>query len=403
MALGPAGPGRLVSAGVDTFENPLWGDDWTEIRALFDTLQPGHAYLNHGGFGNPPRTVVAGQQQWRARVDANATRFFRRELAPGLATASRAVAEFLGAPAGDLVALVTNVTAATTIAVDSVPLAAGEEFLVTDHGYLTATWAAERRAREVGASVVTARIPLEADAAGITEAVLAAVTPRTKVALIDHVTSSTARLFPIEELVPALQERGVIVIVDAAHAPGMLPIDLAALSPDYWGGNLHKWGYAPRSAAAFWAAPKWRSTLRNPIVSWGQDDGFPLRLQEIGTSDPTPRLTTPNGIAFLRALGPQRVREHNVKLAEYGQAALASALDVDPARLPGDPGVPMRVVPLPVAFDDPRDLQAEISDRLGVEVAVPKWNGRTLLRVSANIYNAPAEYDRLAAGIKSLL
>jgi isopenicillin-N epimerase len=388
---------------METLENPFWGDDWTEIHALFDTLQPGHAYLNHGGFGNSPRTVLLHQQQWQARMNANATRFFRRELAPGMATASRAVAEFLGAPAGDQVALVTNVTTATTIAVDSVPLAAGDEFLVTDHGYPTANWAVERRAREAGASVVTAQIPLTADASEIAEIVLGAVTPRTKVALIDHVTSSTARRFPIEELVPALQERGVIVIVDAAHAPGMVPIDLASLNPDYWGGNLHKWGYAPRSAGAFWAAPKWRATLRNPIVSWGEGGQFPVSLQEIGTHDPTSRLAAPNGIAFLRALGPERVREHNVKLAEYGQAALASALDIDPATLPGDAGVSMRLVPLPVAGDDPRDLQAEISDRLGVEVAVPQWNGRHLLRISANIYNAPAEYDRLAAGIRSVL
>ncbi|MEZ0114619.1 isopenicillin-N epimerase [Catenulispora sp. EB89] len=388
---------------METLENPFWGDDWTEIRALFDTLQPGHAYLNHGGFGNSPRTVLLNQQQWQDRMNANATRFFRRELAPGMATASRAAAEFLGAPAGDQVALVTNVTTAVTIAIGSVPLAAGDEVLVTDHGYLTSTWAVERRAREAGASVVTARIPLTADAAEIAETVLAAVTPRTKVALIDHVSSSTARLFPVEDLVPALRERGVIVVVDAAHAPGMVPVDLAALNPDFWGGNLHKWGYAPRSAGAFWAAPKWRPALRNPIVSWGEGEQFPLNLQEIGTHDPTSRLAAPNGIAFLRALGPERVREHNVKLAEYGQAALASALDLDPATLPGDPGVSMRLVPLPVAEDDPRDLQGEISDRLGVEVAVPKWNGRHLLRISANIYNAPAEYDRLAAGIRSVL
>jgi isopenicillin-N epimerase len=246
-------------------------------------------------------------------------------------------------------------------------------------------------------------VPLLADAAEIAETVLAAVTPRTKVALIDHVTSSTARRFPVEELVPALQERGVIVIVDAAHAPGMLPIDLAALNPDFWGGNLHKWGYAPRSVGVFWAAPKWRSAIRNPIMSWGRDEAFPVNLQEIGTNDATSRLAAPSGIAFLRALDPQRVREHNVKLAEYGQAALASALELDPATLPGDAGVSMRLVPLPVAYDDPRDLQAEISDRLGVEVSVPKWNGQTLLRISANIYNAPAEYDRLAAGIRSVL
>ncbi|MFL6114861.1 MAG: aminotransferase class V-fold PLP-dependent enzyme [Catenulispora sp.] len=388
---------------MESLDNPFWGDDWNDVRDLFDALQPGHAYLNHGGFGTAPRTVLLNQAQWQARMSANPTRFFRRELAPGMATASRAAAEFLGAPAGDSVALVANATAANSVALASVPLAAGDEVLVTDHAYETSTWAARRRAQDVGARVVIAEIPLLADAAGITAAVLAAVTPRTRVAVIDHVTSMTARRFPVEELVPALQERGVVVVVDAAHAPGMLPIDLASLNPDFWGGNLHKWGYAPRSVAAFWAAPKWRSALRNPIVSWGEYEEFPRNLEDVGTVDHSPQLASPNGIGFLRALGPQRVREHNVKLAEYGQAALAAALDVDPATLPGDPGVPMRVVPLPVAFDDPRDLQAEISDRLGVEVSVPKWNGRTLLRVSANVYNAPAEYDRLAAGIRALL
>jgi isopenicillin-N epimerase len=388
---------------MDSLENPFWGDDWSDVRDLFDSLEPGRAYLNHGSFGNAPRTVLLNQAQWRARMNANATRFFRRELQPGMRTASAAAAEFLGAPAGDQVALVANATAAMSIALGSVPLAAGDEVLVTDHAYETSTFAARRRAREVGAEVVTAAVPFDADAAGITAAVLAAVTPRTKVALIDHVTSMTARRFPVEDLVPALRERGVIVVVDAAHAPGMLPIDLAALNPDFWGGNLHKWAYAPRAVAAFWAAPRWRPLLRNPIVSWGEPLEYPHRLEEVGTTDRTPHLASPNGIAFLRALGPRRVREHNVKLAEYGQAALAVALDVDPATLPGDAGVPMRVVPLPVSSDDPRDLQAEISDRLGVEVAVPKWNGRTLLRVSANIYNAPAEYDRLAAGIRSVL
>jgi isopenicillin-N epimerase len=388
---------------MDSLDNPFWGDDWRDVRDLFDGLESGHAYLNHGGFGNAPRTVTLNQSQWRARMDANPTRFFRRELLPGLRTACRAAAEFLGVPDGDQIALVANATAAVSAALASVPLAAGDEVLVTDHAYETSTWAARRRAADVGAEVVTAEVPFGADAAGITAAVLAAVTPRTTVAVLDHVTSMTARRFPVEDLVPALQERGVIVVVDAAHAPGMLPIDLASLNPDFWTGNLHKWGFAPRAVAAFWVAPKWRPGLRNPIVSWGEYSEFPANLLEVGTTDRTPQLASPNGIAFLRALGPERVRGHNVKLAEYGQAALAAALDVDPATLPGDAGVPMRVVPLPVPFDDPRDLQAEISDRLGVEVSVPKWNGLTLLRISANVYNAPAEYDRLAAGIRSLL
>ena len=274
---------------METLDNPLWGDDWTEVRDLFDTLQPGHAYLNHGGFGNAPRTVLLTQKQWRARMDANATRFFRRELAPGMATASRAVAEFLGAPAGDTRRAGHQRHRGHD---DRRGLgSAGRRGRVPAHRPRLLDHDLGRRAPRAarpGPSVVTAQVPLAADAAEIAEAVLAAVTPRTKVALIDHVTSSTARRFPVEELVPALQERGVIVIVDAAHAPGMLPIDLAALNPDFWGGNLHKWGYAPRSAGAFWAAPKWRSDAAQPdrVLGRGRRSSR-ANLQEIGTNDRT--------------------------------------------------------------------------------------------------------------------
>lgn len=382
--------------------NALWGEGWQTVREQF-VIEPGSAYLNHGSFGNAPRPVTEAQNAWRARMDVNATRFFRREIGPALETARLAVAEYLGATDAEGMTLVTNATSGCSAVLSAVPFQAGDEILVTDHGYGATIMAADRRAADTGARVVVVPVPLAAPAAEIRDRVLAAVTPRTRLAMLDHITSPTARLFPIEELTPALQERGVAVLIDAAHSPGMVPIDLAALGADFWTGNLHKWAMAPRAVAGLYVAPKWRSLVRPFVVSWREGEGYPRHMLQFGTADLTAYLVAPDGIGYLAELGPERVREHNVALAEYGQAAVARALGVDPSGLPGDPGVSMRLVPLPLDLDDGFDFQAVVSDRLGIETAVVPWNGHTLMRVSANVYNAPAEYDRLAAGLPGLL
>jgi isopenicillin-N epimerase len=382
-------------------ENPIWGDDWHRIREQF-VIEPGSAYLNHGSFGNAPQPVRDVQAEWRHRMDVNATRFFRRELQPALTAARLAVAEFLGASEPEGLALVPNVTSAIAAVLANFPLAAGDEVLVTDHGYGATQWAVERACRDAGATMVTVPLALDADAATIVEAVVAGATGRTRLAVLDHVTSATARRLPVEELVPALQERGVTVFIDAAHVPGMLPVDLTALGADFWTGNMHKWAFAPRGAAALYVGEKWRAGMRAPVVSWYEPEGFPNSFMRFGTADLTAYLSAPAGIAFLDELGIERFREHNEKLADYGQSVLAQALEIDPAGLYADPGVPMRTVPIPVDLSGGYDFQAVVSDELGIEVAVVGWNDRALLRVSANVYNAPAEYERLAAGLPGL-
>lgn len=382
--------------------NALWGEGWQALRDQF-VIEPGTAYVNHGSFGNAPRAVTEVQNEWRARMDVNATRFFRRELGPALEQARLAVADFLGASDPEGLTLLTNATSGCSAVLSAFPFEAGDEILVTDHGYGATLMAARRRAADTGAEITTVAVPLAASADEIRDLVLAAVTPRTRLAMLDHVTSPTARRFPIEEMVPALQERGVAVLIDAAHTPGMLPVDLAALGADFWTGNMHKWAMAPRAVAALNVAPKWRSLVRPFVVSWREDEGYPNNMLQYGTADLTAYLVAPDGVRFLSELGFDRVRAHNEELAVYGQAVLAQALGVDPTTLPGDPGVSMRLVPLPLDISDGFDFQAVVSDRLGVETAVVPWNGHTLMRVSANVYNAPAEYDRLAEGLPGLL
>lgn len=381
--------------------NARWGEDWPALRGQF-TIEPGSAYLNHGSFGNAPHAVTEAQNEWRARMDVNSTRFFRREAGPALELARLAVAEFLGADAGGLT-LVANATTGASAVLAAFPLEPGDEILVTDHGYGATLMAADRRAADTGARVVTAAVPLAASAAEIRDLVLAAVTPRTRLAMLDHIASPTARLFPIGELTPALQDLGVAVFVDAAHSPGMVPVDLAALDADFWTGNLHKWAMAARAVAGLYVTPRWRSLMRPFVVSWREAEGYPYNMLQYGTADLSAYLAAPDAIKFLTGLGTERVWTHNVALAEYGQEVVARALGVDPATLPGDPGVSMRLVPLPMDISDGFDFQAVVSDRLRIETAVVPWNGSTLMRLSANVYNAPAEYDRLAAGLPDLV
>ena len=194
-------------------------------------------------------------------------------------------------------------------------------------------------------------------------------------------------------------------MVDAAHAPGQLDLDVAAIGADFWVGNLHKWAYAPRGTALFSVSARWRERIRPLVVSWEQESGFPGRLEWQGTLDYTAWLAAPAGLYALRSLGVDVVRAHNRALAAYGQAVVAAALGVEPPASPAE--LSMRVVPLPPGYgadvDAARTLRQRIADELGFEVAVNAYRGRGLLRLCAQVYNRADEYDRLAERLPGLL
>jgi isopenicillin-N epimerase len=279
--------------------------------------------------------------------------------------------------------------------------------LLTDHAYGAVRIAAERWAGAAGARVVTVPVPLRAGDDEVTDTVLAAVTARTRFAIIDHVTSSTARRLPLVSLVPALKERSVAVLVDGAHAPGMLAVELDRLGADYWTGNLHKWCCAPRGTAVLHVAPQHRAGVRPLVASWREYDGFPGAFNVTGTDDLTAWLAAPRALRLLDQLGFDKLRRHNVELAVAGQHLVAQALNVERADLPRDPAVSMQLVPLPagVARDEleAAALQARIGEQIAVEVAVTHWNGQGFVRLSAQAYNAPADYARFAADLPALL
>ena len=393
-----------VAAGPPT-ENAFWGPDWPAVRALWP-LDPTVAHLNHGSFGAVPLRVVQAQDHWRRRALANPMRYWLLDEPTGVTAARHRAAAFLGSDEDGL-ALVPNATTAVNTALAAVALAAGDEIVVTDHGYGAVRLAADRVAMRTGARVVEVALPVEGDADQICAAVEHAVTDATRLVVIDHVTSPTARIFPVARVVDAAHRRSVPVLVDAAHAPGQLPVDLTALGADFWTGNFHKWPCAARGTGVLAVARPWRDLVRPFVTSWNDAAGFPAAFDLTGTQDQSAWLALGDALDLMAELSWDRLRAHGSALADHGQRIVAEALGVPADRLWREPGLWMRCVPLPAGVASTeagsRALWRVISDRLGCEVGVTTWRGRGLLRLSAHAYNAPADYVRLALGVRDIL
>ncbi|MFJ3905029.1 aminotransferase class V-fold PLP-dependent enzyme [Streptomyces sp. NPDC090025] len=362
-------------------------------------LDPAVAHLNHGSFGAVPVPVAEARGRLISEADADPDAFFL--AAPErLAAARRRIAGHLAAdPEG--IALVSNATEAANLALDALGLGPDDEVLVTDHGYGTVTDAAARRAR-----VTTVELdPGLPDEAAVAERVLAALTPRTKVALLDQISSPTARIIAGPTLLTALRARGITTVVDGAHAPGALDRPLAG-DPDLWFGNLHKWAYAPPGSAVLAVAAPLRDRVPAPVPSWEHEHGFPRALEYRATTDYTGLLAAPEGLDLIAALGAAKVRAHNAALVGHGTEAIAGRLPgVRP--LPYDPALPIRSLRLPRHLARTRDeaaaLREHIAARLGCRILVWPWRDGGGIRLSAQIYNRPEEYERLADGLRDLL
>lgn len=394
---------RAVTADGTRPPEPIPG-----ARLLF-SLDPAVAYLNHGSFGAVPIGVQRAQQRIRDEADVNPMRFFQPGLVERVAHTRRHLAAFLGADP-DGTALVGNATTGVATVLGSMRLSPGDEILHTDHGYGAVSLAVERECRRTGAVSRTVPVPLGASDQEIVAAVRAALRPgRTRLLVVDHITSATARLLPVAAITATARAHDIAVLVDGAHVPGQLPVAVDAIGADFWVGNFHKWAYAPRGTAVLVVAPKWRDRIEPLVVSWEQPAGFPRSVEFQGTLDYSPWLAAPTGLFTLRTLGVEAVRAHNAALAAYGQRMVGAALGVPPDELPhpGGASVGMRLVPLPVGLvTDQREahaLRQRIADELAVEVAINAWRGQGLLRLSAQVYNRAEEFDRLARQLPAFL
>ena len=382
-------------------------------------LDPEIGFLNHGSFGATPRVVLARQDELREQMEREPVRFFTRELEPLLDAARREVAAFVGA-AEEGLAFVPNATAGVNAVLRSLDLDQYDELLVTNQEYNACRNALDYVAGVAGARVTTIDIPFPPrDADSIVAPIVERVTKRTRLLLIDHVTSQTAVVNPVAEVVREMSARGVETLVDGAHAPGMIPLQLEALGAAYYTGNLHKWVCAPKGSAFLWVRADKRRTVRPVAISHGANSPRPdrsryhLEFDWTGTSDPTPMLCVPDALRFIASLVPggwPAVMERNRELALRARDILAAALRVEHAV--GDRFVgSMAALQLPdgsaerppALYGDP--LQDTLLFDHQIEVPVVPWPEppSRLLRISAQLYNTEAEYRRLASVLTGLL
>jgi len=378
-------------------------------------LDPGVVFLNHGSFGACPREVLAAQREFVARMEREPVLFVHRDLEGLLDHARIALADFLGADADDI-AFVTNATSGVNTVLRSLRFAPGDELLTTDHEYNACRNALDLAAATWGARVVTARVPFPLqDPAQVVEALTAAATPRTKLVLVDHVTSPTGMVLPVERIVAAFAERGIDVLVDGAHAPGMLPLELRRLGAAYYTGNCHKWLCTPKGSAFLHVRRDRQAALRPLAISHGANSTrtdrsrFRLEFDFCGTCDASPWLAIPAALAFLGRLLPGGIpalMAHNRALALRARDLLCSALGSAPPCPDSMIGSLASIVLDPLALDpvgplglDP--LQVRLWERWHVEVPVMRWASPRLrmLRVSPQAYNSIEQYEYLARAV----
>jgi isopenicillin-N epimerase len=382
-------------------------------------LEPQITFLNHGSYGATPIAVLAKQDEYRARLEREPVRFMVRELEGLLDDARNALAAIIGAdPAG--LAFVPNATAGVNAVLRSLDLDKHDELLVTTHEYNASRNALEYAAALEGARVIAVDIPFPiASSEEVTARILEKVTSRTRLLLIDHITSQTGLIFPVAEVIAEMNARGIDTLVDGAHAAGMVPLNVGELGAAYYTGNLHKWVCAPKGAAFLHVRENRRGAIRPLAISHGANaprtdrSRVHLEFDWTGTFDPTAWLCVPEAIAFVGSLvegGWPQIMRRNRELALRARDILCTRLGI-PAPAPDVMLGSMAAVPLPDGnattapslYGDA--LQDELLERFQIEVPIVPWPHppRRVLRVSSFLYNEEREYERLAEVLSNLL
>lgn len=409
-----------------------------EQMARYWPLDPSITFLNHGSFGACPWPVLHAQSEWRARMEREPVRFLATELEGHLDRARARLGEFLGADPDDL-AFLPNATAGVNTVLESLDLRAGDEILATDHDYNACLNAIRFVTERAGARAVLARVPFPvASEDEVVEAILAAATPRTRLAVISHITSPTALVFPIEKIVAALAARGIDTLADGAHA-GMVPTNLTTLGAAYYTGNAHKWMCAPKGAAFLHVHRDRHESIRPLVISHGANSSrtdrsrFHIEFDWTGTHDPTPFLSIPDALDFFGALLPNGLLQASALNRQTLLVGRRKLLDAFPQPEPAPesmigtmasielpPDLPPEIIEMPEGAAPtatwPLDpLHDHLLEAHSIEVPIYAWphtadeasqsrppGRRRLLRISAHLYNDAPQYERLAAVLSEL-
>lgn len=375
-------------------------------------LDPTVVFLNHGSFGACPIEVLEVRRQWEHEMERNPVEFLGRRSAALLLASRQALGNLIGAGADDLV-YVPNATTGVNIVAASIDLRPGDEVLVNDleYGACLATWA--RVCEQRGATVRGVRVALPFDADAFADELIAAIAPRTRLLFVSHIASTTALRLPVERLVREARARGVLSLVDGAHAPGQIELQLDALGADFYTGNCHKWLCAPKGTGFLHARAEHQPMLHAPVTSWGYlagDGGytgfdgytgrsiFERRMQWQGTRDISACLTVPAAIDWLRAhdWNLHRSRCHQQAISLMHRVCASTGLQP----IAPDDGF-VQMVAIPVPHRDPAGLRQTLFDQHRIEVPVTQHDGQVLVRVSVQAYNSEADLQALADALRS--
>lgn len=391
------------------------------------SIADGVTYLNHGSFGPAPRVVQDAREEWSRRLQSQPMSFYLEEMDRALDAAMKETAKFLGGDPNQM-AFVDNATFAMNIVASSVPLEQGDEVLLNDHEYGAVFRIWRQRCDQVAAKLVTARLgdaaeqssepqsartaPLFSSTEEIIDSIFEAVTPRTKLIVVSHVTSPSAIILPVAEICRRARAIGVPVCVDGPHAIAMLPLNLREIDCDFYCGSFHKWLSAPFGSGFLFIHRRQMKNFRPPLVSWGRNlGGFPDRWQDqvnwLGTRDPASFLAVPTAIQYLQQVGLDRFREVTHSLAQYARHRLESLFQQS-AWVPDSSEWYGSMVSIPLPPSDYKKakpnsmhrLQKQLRERDRIEVPIPECRGQYVMRVSCHLYNTPDDIDQLVDAVE---
>jgi isopenicillin-N epimerase len=361
--------------------------------------------VNHGSFGAAPRVVLAAQQDWRRRMEAQPGRFMRAVLPDALRNAADRLGAFIGADGKDI-AFVDNATTGCNAVLRSLRLQPGDEIVVLTHGYGAIRNTVRYVAERAGARIVEAEVPFPHPQADMIVANIAgALTTRTRLAVVDHITSGSALVLPLRQIVGVCHGVGVPVLVDGAHGPAQVALDMRAIGADWYAGNCHKWLCAAKGSAFLYAAPQRQQDLHPVTISHGLGKGFLEEFDWTGTRDPSAYLATAVAIDFHARLGGEALMARNIALAGEATSLLARRLNTEPG-VTGALTGSMGVVRLPLTGSATPELSADLRARLlaaGTDAPTHILSGAIWLRISAAAYNDIEDYERLAELVARVL
>jgi isopenicillin-N epimerase len=384
------------------------------LRSLF-LLDPDLIYLNHGSFGACPRPVFEAYQTWQRKLESQPTAFLGRQITAYMAQARNELGWFLHSAPNDLVYF-TNPTTAINMVIRSLPLSLGDEVLASNHEYgaMDRTW--HYYARKKGFRYINHPVPVPVgNSAELVHQFWQGVTPSTKVIFISHITSPTGLIFPVKEICRRARQAGILTIIDGAHAPGQIALDLSSVGADLYTGALHKWLCAPKGAAFLYAAESVQAWLDPLVISWGYESEFPSNSQFIdyhewqGTRDMSAFLSVPAALQFQKNHDWDQLRFRCHQLAEYVQDRVNRLMGSRPLTGAGkethhSESVGFaQMVSIEIPPCEPKQLQAELLKRYRIEVPVLTWEQRNLLRVSIQAYNREDDADALIQALTDLV